>query len=302
MKTPGVYIVDPSAFPNPAIQVATAIPAFIGYTEKADNKGKSLQNVAMRISSMVDYLTCFGGPQRVVFHVKKIDPKATPPQDKVFTLGTADYQVFPTARREEMFLLYSSMRLFFDNGGGPCHVVSVGTYADAPVSADTLSAGITLPEKELEPTMVVIPDAVHLASAPDCIKVQQQAMMHCAEVMQNRVAILDIYNGYLEQNDPAGDPIKNFRDNLGINYLNFAAAYYPWLDTTILTDSEVTHQNVDADSLTDLLTAEALLAPDVIGELKAPAPKNDAALLTKTLTKSSGVFPLVIAEIERQQT
>ena len=41
-KTPGVYIVEKSAFPNSVVEVATAVPAFIGYTEKASNKGKPL--------------------------------------------------------------------------------------------------------------------------------------------------------------------------------------------------------------------------------------------------------------------
>ena len=38
MKTPGVYIVEKSAFPNSVVEAATAIPAFIGITEN----GKSL--------------------------------------------------------------------------------------------------------------------------------------------------------------------------------------------------------------------------------------------------------------------
>ena len=42
MKTPGVYIVEKSAFPNSVVQVATAVPAFIGYTEKAMNGNVSL--------------------------------------------------------------------------------------------------------------------------------------------------------------------------------------------------------------------------------------------------------------------
>ena len=32
MKTPGVYIVEESAFPSSVVEVATAVPAFIGYT------------------------------------------------------------------------------------------------------------------------------------------------------------------------------------------------------------------------------------------------------------------------------
>jgi uncharacterized protein len=53
MKTPGVYIVEKNAFPNSVVEVATAVPAFIGYTETAENGGKSLKNVPKRISSTI---------------------------------------------------------------------------------------------------------------------------------------------------------------------------------------------------------------------------------------------------------
>ena len=60
MKTPGVYIVEKSAFPNSVVEVATAVPAFIGYTERADNKGKSLLNKPFKISSMAEFHNYFG--------------------------------------------------------------------------------------------------------------------------------------------------------------------------------------------------------------------------------------------------
>ena len=37
-KTPGVYLVEKNAFPSSVVEVATAIPMFIGYTEKAEYK------------------------------------------------------------------------------------------------------------------------------------------------------------------------------------------------------------------------------------------------------------------------
>ena len=37
METPGECIVEKSAFPNSVVEAATAIPAFIGITEKAQN-------------------------------------------------------------------------------------------------------------------------------------------------------------------------------------------------------------------------------------------------------------------------
>ena len=50
MKTPGVYVVEKNACPNSTVEVATAVPAFVGYTEKAANGNVSLLNNPFRIS------------------------------------------------------------------------------------------------------------------------------------------------------------------------------------------------------------------------------------------------------------
>ena len=43
IKTPGVYVNEVSIFPPSVAQVPTAIPAFVGYTEKAEEtNGESL--------------------------------------------------------------------------------------------------------------------------------------------------------------------------------------------------------------------------------------------------------------------
>ena len=36
LKTPGVYIEEKNVFPNSIVALPTAVPAFIGYTEKAE--------------------------------------------------------------------------------------------------------------------------------------------------------------------------------------------------------------------------------------------------------------------------
>ncbi len=61
--TPGVYIEGKSAFPNSAVPVPTAVPAFVGYTEKAVLNKKDITHVPTRISSLGEYLLYFGeGP------------------------------------------------------------------------------------------------------------------------------------------------------------------------------------------------------------------------------------------------
>ncbi|HMB93129.1 MAG TPA: hypothetical protein VKP65_19920, partial [Rhodothermales bacterium] len=60
-KTPGVYVKEVSLFPPSVAEVETAIPAFIGYTERADENGTSLTNVPTRIKSLLEFRELFGG-------------------------------------------------------------------------------------------------------------------------------------------------------------------------------------------------------------------------------------------------
>jgi phage tail sheath protein FI len=288
-KTPGVYIVEKNAFPNSVVEVATAVPAFIGHTEYARSKGKSLLNKPWRITSMSEYAEYFGDAPHSLFSLNSNQPTAPAAGKEAGAAGVAaaatddagaqqpaapaappaggegaaqvalpvdfsfprtgppspdkDYVV---ARTDAHYSLYASMQLFFQNGGGPCYIVSVGSYLQ-DFSGDLFTQGIDQLKKEMEPTMVVIPEAVLLDQQADCIKVQQAILQHCGVDMKNRFAILDVYNGFQDRStDP--DPISTFRDSLGTNSLKFAAAYYPWLETSILSDSDVSYRNVDEAS------------------------------------------------------
>ena len=73
MKTPGVYIVEKNAFPNSVVEVATAVPAFIGHTEKAMNGNKSLINKPWRVTSMAEFRSYFGGEPTPVFEIQEAE-------------------------------------------------------------------------------------------------------------------------------------------------------------------------------------------------------------------------------------
>ncbi len=247
-KTPGVYIVEKSAFPNSVVEVATAVPAFIGYTEKASNKGKTLLNKAWRISSMSEFISFFGGPPKTQYEIS--EAAANPAAESDFSIGDKEYVL---ALQGARYFLYHSMMLFFQNGGGACYIVSVGSYGQ-DIEKPKLSAGIDVLLKEQEPTMVVTPDAMSLAE-PDCIALQQAALSHCGQVMKNRFAILDVYDGYKEAQDSGC--IEKFRNDLGTNSLDFAAAYYPWLNTSIVQTADLSFVNIsNVDKLQELLKAE----------------------------------------------
>lgn len=173
MKTPGVYIVEKNAFPNSIVEVATAVPAFIGYTEKADNKGKTLLNKPRRITSMPEFQEYFGSAPKPMFTIEKIDAGA--PGVAAFELAGKRYLL---TQERSRYILYHSMMLFFANGGGPCYVVSVGNYGNE-IEADKLSVGIDLLEKEQEPTIVVVPEAALFKNQEDYVAVQLGALAHC---------------------------------------------------------------------------------------------------------------------------
>ncbi|GJL74685.1 phage tail sheath C-terminal domain-containing protein [Nitrosomonas sp.] len=247
-KTPGVYIVEKNAFPNSVVEVATAVPAFIGYTERADNKGKSLLNKAWRISSMSEFISFYGGAPKSQFEISA---------QKKDSAIEADFSVNDKAYALELqgarYFLYHSMMLFFQNGGGACYVVSVGKFDEA-IEKPKLELGIKILLKEQEPTMVIIPDAMSL-DQKDGIALQQAMLDHCGRVMKNRFAILDIFDGDKEVQDSGC--VENFRNDLGTNFLDYAAAYYPWLNTSVVQTSDLSFENiVNLDVLKELLDAE----------------------------------------------
>lgn len=244
MKTPGVYVVEKNAFPNSVVEVATAVPAFIGYTEKAEKENKPLLNKPTRISSMAEFRTYFGGAPTPKFDLSQKEDKKEA-AGNIISVNESKYVV----NRIDKFTFYYNMLLFFSNGGGACYIVSVGDYS-GEIDKTKLLNGIKPLEKEQEPTMLVIPELVNLEDADECSAVQQEMLKHCGYVMQNRFAIFDLFDGYKEDKTV----IKNFREGIGNNFLNFGAAYYPWLQTTIVSESELGYNNIkDISAFADLL-------------------------------------------------
>ena len=297
MKTPGVYIVEKNAFPNSIVEVATAVPAFVGYTRRAENGGKPLRNKPWRISSMAEYHTYFGhGPDPRL----SIDeaPANTRTDFRADSKGYALNQAAGAAGGR--FLLYHGMVHFFQNGGGPCYVVSVGSY-DEDVEAQRLTDGIEPLIKEQEPTMLVIPDAVLLKRA-DCVAVQQAMLLHCGGKMRNRIAILDVWGGYLDRKDPGGDPIEGFRNDLGVNYLDFAAAYYPWVNTTVVQDKDLDYTRIANPAVLAELLRKELQLPDAEGLKTAPPRIAQQAQAVDDITKTDADWTAYVTELVNTST
>lgn len=275
LATPGVYIEEKSSFGSTVVPVQTAVPAFVGYTEKASRGSKSLINKPTKISSFGQYLELFGGAPKTSINIESND------SDAGFSLSFVD---------GSRFLMYDSMRFFYANGGADCYIVSVGNYSDSVDASqlnDPKGGGIASLEKHLEPTILVVPDAVLLSEA-DCYALQADMLSHCGYKMKNRFAILDVYNGNKERTFDEEDVVDKFREGVGSNFLQWGAAYYPYLNSAVVKSSEVNYTAIaNPEGLVELLTAEVNenLEADNITEARAEGIKSE---INKILDTTDG--------------
>ncbi|GAB5419067.1 MAG: hypothetical protein Crog4KO_05750 [Crocinitomicaceae bacterium] len=224
LKTPGVYVQEISKFPPSVAPVATAIPAFIGYTEKATELlAGDLNLVPKRINSMLDYEQYFGFAQD---------------EENISVQVTKDGKIAVSNDTPSSYKMYYSMQMYFANGGGPCYVTSIGVYGDDVVTPDAIvlndyNEGLAAIRKEDEPTLLLFPDSQSLSSA-DFYALNQSSLTQCAE-LQDRFSIMDTYG----DNSTA---IDNFRTGIGVDNLRYGAAYYPFLDTIL--DYQYSNDNV----------------------------------------------------------
>ena len=211
-RTPGVYVEEKSTLPPSVAEVATAIPAFIGYT--SNGPADTAEPIVERIATLLEFVTAFGGAQPAKFDV-------TEPADP------ADAVAVALTPPSHSFSLYYALSLYFRNGGGPCHVVSVGNYASTP-SSPRFKKGLDALEKEDEPTLIVLTDAACVLNASDYYDVCGHALVQCAK-LGDRFTILDVVDGKVE----------DFRNNSNLSAnLKYGAAYHPYLKTSINYDYE----------------------------------------------------------------
>jgi phage tail sheath protein FI len=276
-KTPGVYVEEKSMLPPSVAGVATAVPAFIGFTQKKSSR--SIQP----ITSLLEYQTIFG-------------------EGKAITYDNG------TVKGPE-YALFDSIRLFYDNGGGACYVVSVGTYEDS-VTAEKYKAAISLLEQQTDVTILVFPDAATLfTDSSDLASVQMAALSHC-QTLGGRFAILDVMMPEkIKVEEPAEaqsaegegegqgqstrstrgtsnkqpklvdatltDHVRLFRDGV-TNNLCYGAAYYPFIKTTYAKDIpfDVVYKALPADIKTAAENADVVKAVNEILALDSSTEAN----------------------------
>ncbi|RZK69281.1 MAG: phage tail sheath family protein, partial [Pedobacter sp.] len=310
IQSPGVYINELSAFPNSVVPIATAVPAFVGYTPQAMYEGKSYSNVAQKITSFSDFLAfyCYPDPAAPASPAKQYSPqyylvqqKTKPVDPDYMIIDGAYYSVLPDPNT--IYYLYNSVKMFYDNGGGDAYIVSIGTYGAPSKSAMTpgsqlvnpnvklgdLTAGLQLLLNEQEPTMYICPEAT-LLSVADNGALMESMLLQCTET-QTAMCLFDVIGG--RNPDPIlyTQDIVTFRNNTGVLGLDYGAAYYPFLGTTTMQTTDIDYTNLFGGDTKQLAP---LLDP-------ADNPNPAAAQILANIASPSGA-PFTVAQYHNALT
>lgn len=280
LSTPGVYVQEISTLPPSVAEVETAIPAFIGYTEKADRLvAGDLVMISNKIGSLGEFEQFYGGPP-------------TESDDSIMItvkdFGSNQYEIvfgYDSSKRSK-YILYYSIKHFYDNGGGTCYIVAADTFkSPSVVDKDKLKSGLDVIKDVDEVTLLVIPEApvIDQTDGGAAYKEVVNAMIKQAYDLKDRFAIIDPYKVTAKNTaDPNGDIdgdvliIRNASLTVAEN--RYAAAYYPNLTTTY-------GFKYDFDNLAiDTYTLAGVASPSVAGYAAGKKMKdlgNGSALYTK---------------------
>ena len=273
-------------------QVSTAIPAFIGYTQKAEEVVEDdLRLVPKKIFSLKDYEQYFGfadGETGISVNIR-------------INLDTGARTGIATITNPSVHNMYYSLRLYFDNGGGPCYIISIGaTNPSSGPESDHFISGLHVLAASDEPTIIVFPEVQSLGESAYYNTVISQAIEQC-RVLQDRFTLVDIHPGDTVPITPISttDAISNFRSGFQRNNdLNYAAAYYPNLRTTMDYFYEpeeveviITNTTGDTDTDEDPVTLEFLLNPPLASPQISPQTANYNLAITSIRNQLSPTLP-----------
>jgi phage tail sheath protein FI len=223
--TPGIYVEEISTLPPSVAEIATAIPAFIGYTETHTGE----LPIIKVIRSLRDYEESFGQAPSSPW---KIIVKEAEAEQFSYEIQDSSGQPVPIFSKPK-FLLWYAIDHYFRNGGGRCFVVSIGsTGTGSEFAKDKFLNGIEELEKADDPTLVVIPEATQLGN--DYGEIYQRALAHAFK-MKDRFAIIDTKIDAIKTSpsDITSESAKELRTAVGTEQLDRGAAYYPDLITTL---------------------------------------------------------------------
>ncbi len=217
-KTPGVYLEEIVKLPPSVASVETAIPCFFGVTQKAtESLDNDLIGVSKKINSFADYEFYFGFAD--VTRAEVLVKLNIPSEAKL----SATY----------INNMYYAVKHYFDNGGGPCYIHSVGKFDRTGVDVNSYKNEIVKLDLDDEVTIIVLPDLIGLNNKSQYYDVYNNAIQKAAD-LQDKFVIVDVNQ---ERTNNKVDILKSkseFRNTISnnIDAVKYAAAYFPYLQTT----------------------------------------------------------------------
>ena len=225
-KSPDVYIEEISLFPPSVAEVATAIPVFIGHTEKKTRfTTDDLVNVPTRITSMLEFEEIYGKAKNESITVTITDVTKT---DAATGDDVLDKRTITAALASPSgYNLYYHMQMFFANGGGPCYITCIGSLTDA-VTKIKFSNALDEVQKIDEITLLVMLEAIGFSDS-DRKDLNYKSITQCS-YLKDSFSIFDVETS----TSTAMIDSTDFRDNnVSADDLKYGAAYYPSLETTL---------------------------------------------------------------------
>ncbi|MBN1340828.1 MAG: phage tail sheath family protein [Bacteroidales bacterium] len=296
-KTPGVYVEEISKLPPSVAQVETAIPAFIGYTQNNSYNGLALVNKPKRIKSLAEFVEIFGLAESAgIFTGADSGIKIRKENNEFKLEGSLTDPLINLKYR-----MYYSLQLYFANGGGPCYIISCGSYDDADLTGSTqMATALEALKKEDEPTIIIFTDAVSFEYTNDgktlFYDLYKAALTQCAELM-DRITVVDVFLDPAEKGEVEFDDIKDdFRTRIGNQNLSYGMAYYPWLKTSLnyyIDESAISIIRGTGVSNTEIPDNTVLRKYPPEGEVEITDPD------TSLYHHQSSIYALIKKEIEK---
>jgi len=232
-RTPGVYVREKKVFGRAIVTNDTAVPIFIGYTQKpiTDNTNQSLPTEV---------------PGEKIKKPKKADEEKKPSVQRINSLreyvnkfGGGYYH--QDEKEDKIFYLYESIKLYFANDGGACYIVSIGDYTNKKVSQDDLNEGLKELTKIPQGNLVLCPDAVSL-SMQEKGTFYEALLTECTpdtakRGFVNKFAVLDA--------GTVNKKVEAYADEVALNqisegnHLLHGAMYHPWVEATVVTRGDI---------------------------------------------------------------
>ena len=133
-------------------------------------------------------------------------------------------------------------------------------------------------EEEQTATLVVMPDIA--ATGKAAYPLYSNVLLHCAKT-QSRFGVFDLKK---HDNTEKPDVVANeFRNGIGENNLNYGAAYYPWLNASIVSEDEINFENFSdlkpflETEVCDIISQYSLDYHQLVAEREKIDPKMEEA-------------------------